>query len=230
MSIDPVSAPTRTSDPAPARGIDRSAPPASRDAKHLADEFAAAARKGQLPLAGRDAKLGAGKGKIGEGMPQGADATPQGGERMALADGRAAQARGALTRQGQTRAYDGQSEVRRDDSQTAQLMLQSNGPGLATPMQAPPPVNHHVDPGAFADMLTRLWTREQGRTSREVRVSFGDAAWPATGARLLRLDDGSLSVTVSMGQRGSDVDGGLDGLRDRLTARGLKVADIAYED
>ena len=47
---------------------------------------------------------------------------------------------------------------------------------------------------------------------------------------LAGLDDGSLQVTVSMGQRGGDIGGGLDALRERLTARGLNVADIAYED
>ncbi|TRW17376.1 hypothetical protein [Glacieibacterium frigidum] len=217
MSVNPVSAPTRTADPAPSRGVDR-APPASRDAKALADEFAAAARKGALPMGGRDAKAPMQDGKGVKGMPM-------------PAEGRAPpQLANALARGEKMKSYDGQSEVRRDDSQTAMLQMQTNGPGLAQPMQAPPPVAAHVDPGAFADMLTKLWTREQGRTAREVRVSFGDAAWPATGARLLRLDDGSLQVTVSMGQRGGDIGGGLDALRERLTARGLNVADIAYED
>lgn len=220
MSISPVSAPTRTADSAPAREIGRGTPASSRDAKALADEFAAAARKGALPLGGRDAKspLGDAKGAKPGAVPL---------------DGRAAaqqqQATTALARGGQPRSYDGLSEVRRDDSQAGLLQLQSNGAGFA-PVHAPPPAAAHVDPGVFADMLTKLWTREQGRTAREVRVSFGDGAWPATGARLLRLDDGSLQVTVSLGQRGGDVGEGLEALRERLTARGLNIADIAYED
>lgn len=216
MSVNPVSAPTRTADPAPSRGIERTAP--AGDAKALADEFAAAARKGALPLGGRDAKapMHEGKGVKGATMPAEGRAPPQ------LAT--------ALARGEKLKSYDGQSEVRRDDSQTNMLQMHTTGPGLAQPTQAPPPVAAHVDPGVFADMLTKLWTREQGRTAREVRVSFGDGAWPATGARLLRLDDGSLQVTVSMGQRGGDIGGGLEALRDRLAARGLNVADIAYED
>lgn len=216
MSVNPVSAPTRTASPEPARGTDRSS--GNHDAKALADEFAAAARRGALPLGGREARpMTDGKGVK---LPVDLDA----------AAGDPAAAAKALARHAEPRSTGGQSEVRRDDSQAAMLHLQANGPGLATPMQAPPPVAAHVDPAVFADMLTRLWTREQGRTAREVRVSFGDGAWPATGARLLRLDDGSLQVTVSMGQHGGDIGGGLEALRERLTARGLNVADIAYED
>ena len=223
MTIGPVSAPSRAYEPAPSQGVDRSAAPANRDARALADEFAAAAKRGGLPMPTKE--LPGGKTLLGTGKP-----VLQDGKQPVMVDGQQPrQPLTALARHGQARNYDALSEVRRDDS-AAQLQLHTQGPGLTTPMQAPPPVAAHVDPGAFADMLTRLWTREQGRTAREVRVSFGDEAWPATGARLLRLDDGSLQVTVSMGQRGGDVGGGLDALRERLTARGLNISDIAVED
>lgn len=222
MTINPVSAPQRTQSPQPAHT------PANRDAKGLADEFAAAARKGALPLGkpgtGKDLAGLAGKGQLvgkdGKPLPLDANGKPLPPPNTALA-----RARGDTQRQGDP----SQTEVRKDDSALATLLGTAQGAGFATPMQAPPPSSAHVDPGAFADMLTTIWTREQGRTAKEVRVSFGDAAWPATGARLVRLEDGSLKVTVSVGYRGADV-GSLDDLRDRMGLRGLSVADIVIED
>lgn len=225
MTINPVSAPQRTSAPQPSRDVARA--PAHRDASQLADEFAAAARKGTLPLGKqaslKDAAALPGKGQVlgrdGKPLPIGADGKPLPPPNTALARAR-----------GDGRQHpEAQSEVRKDDSALATMLGTTTGAGFAAPMQAPPPASAHVDPGAFAEMLTHIWTREQGRTAREVRVSFGDAAWPATGARLMRLEDGSLQVTVSVGYRGADV-GNLDDLRDRMGLRGLNVADIAIDD
>lgn len=221
MTINPVSAPQRTQSPQPAHT------PAVRDAKGLADEFAAAARKGALPLGkqggAKDAAGLAGKGQLvgkdGKPLPLDANGKPLPPPNSALA-----RARGDGERQSEAR-----TDLGKDDTALATLLGTAQGAGFATPMQAPPPSSAHVDPGAFADMLTTIWTREQGRTAKEVRVSFGDAAWPATGARLVRLEDGSLKVTVSVGYRGADV-GNLDDLRDRMGLRGLSVADIAIED
>ena len=212
MTVDAVKAPQRVPDARPAHQPDQS-PAGSHDAKALADEFTAAARRGQLPLGGR----GLPTAKDGKPLRLGPDGKPlpppaTAGTKVAIEDKR----------------RDTFSEVRRDDSNTALQMLNQPGPGLATPVQAPQGAAH-VDPGAFADMLTRIWTREQGKTAREVRVSFGDAAWPATGATLLRLEDGSLRVTVSVGQHGGMGDD-LVGLRERLSARGLNIADVAVED
>lgn len=213
MSVDPVRAPERTSAPRPSHEVHRT-PATPHDARELAEAFSAAARRGQLPTGGRAVPNGRDAkplrlGPDGKPLPQPALAgpKPRGDDRL----------RSAL------------SEVRRDDSTTAQSLLTQPGPGFAAPMQAPQS-STHVDPGAFADMLTQIWMREQGKTAREVRVSFGDAAWPATGATLLRLEDGSLRVTVSVGQGGGDVGDGLAALRDRLNARGLNVADVAVED
>ena len=214
MSTGPISAPSRTSAPQPARAP---AHAPSHDAKALADEFSAAARRGQLPLTGRG---GAGE-KDAKGPRQLVRIGP---------DGKAppAQAVAALKALGDGRKRDGLGETRRDDSATAmQLLGPQNSPVLAAPVQAPQG-NAHVDPSAFAELLTQIWTREQGKTAREVRVSFGDGAWPATGATLLRLEDGSLRVTVSVGRHGGG--GDLDALRERLNARGLNVADVAVED
>lgn len=100
--------------------------------------------------------------------------------------------------------------------------------GAASVAAAPPPTSF-VDPSAFAELLSNLWLREQGKSTREVRVNFGDSAWPATGARLVRLDDGSLQVAVLVGDRGAGDQGSGDALKERLQARGLMVADISFE-
>ena len=214
MSTDPVGATQRASSPLAAREAAR--PQAHPDARSLAEEFGAAARKGALPLNGRTPAAGKDARPLRLG-PDGRPIAPPAGN-LARMTGSRGEAREAL------------GETRRDDSATAMLLPGPVPGGFATPMQAPVPAAAHVDPGAFADMLTRIWSREQGKTAREVRVSFGDAAWPATGARLLRLDDGSLRVTVSVGQRHSGVADGLEGLRERLVARGLNVADIGVEE
>lgn len=212
MSSTPISAPQRTPASTPSRSASHTPAVHHADAKALADEFSAAARKGLMPLGQRT-------GKDGKPIKLGPDGKPLPPPPTALAKALGYAGKGSQ----------GQSETRRDDSNTATLTLAQSAPtGFATPMQAPPPVAAHVDPSVFADMLTRIWTREQGKTAREVRVQFGDDAWPATGARLLRLEDGTLQVTVSMGQRGADA--GLEGLRERLEARGLHVSDIAVED
>jgi len=217
MSIGPVSAPQRSSTPTPTREVSRT--PGSTphpDAKALADEFSAAARRGQLPLGGK-------------GLPTTRDSKP-----LRLGpDGKPLPAPPTTTAKSlgyKSHGEDKLGEVRRDDSALSSQLLGQSPLGGATAMQAPQPAAAHVDPSVFADMLTNIWTREQNKTAREVRVSFGDEAWPATGATLLRLDDGSLRVTVSVGHRGADLgDAGLADLRDRMNARGLNVADIAVE-
>lgn len=110
----------------------------------------------------------------------------------------------------------------------ASLLTPAGGLGAPAQVAAAPPPTSFVDPSAFADLLSRLWLREQGRTTREVRVSFGDSAWPATGARLIRLDDGSLQVAVTLGDRGAGDLRSADALKERLQARGLPVADISF--
>ncbi|PZN92745.1 MAG: hypothetical protein DCF31_15015 [Alphaproteobacteria bacterium] len=87
---------------------------------------------------------------------------------------------------------------------------------------APPPAA--VDPSAFADLVNQLWLREQQKTTRELRVRFGDGAWPATGARLLRHDDGSFGIEVSVGRHSQP--GDIDALYRTLLDRGLPVASV----
>jgi len=111
----------------------------------------------------------------------------------------------------------------------ASLLTPAGGLGAPAQVAAPPPPTSFVDPSAFADLLTSLWLREQGRTAREVRVSFGDSAWPATGARLIRQEDGSLRVAVTLGDRGAGDHRSTEALKERLHARGLPVADISFE-
>lgn len=117
-----------------------------------------------------------------------------------------------------------------DKDALASLLTPGSHAGAQVQAAAPPPPSSMVDPSVFADMLTKLWLREQGRTTREVRVSFGDSAWPATGASLTRLEDGSLRVTVSLGDRGASGSAAIDSLKERLQARGLPVAEIAFEN
>lgn len=119
-------------------------------------------------------------------------------------------------------------EARPGDEALAGGLLLPPGPGAAHAAAAPPPATF-VDPSAFADLLTGLWLREQGRTTREVRVRFGDAAWPATGARLVRAEDGSLHVALLLGDRGGVDGSGTEALAERLRARGLAVAAVSVE-
>jgi hypothetical protein len=82
------------------------------------------------------------------------------------------------------------------------------------------------DAAALADLIAAFWMRERDRRTGEVRVSFGAAAWPATGARLERLPDGSIAISVSVdahhGRQALD----LDQLRRRLGERGLAVGPL----
>lgn len=87
----------------------------------------------------------------------------------------------------------------------------------------------HVDPGAFAQMLADLWTRENGRGSKEVRVRFGDRAWPATGARLVRNAAGALDVALLVGDGGRAYGDRLAGLEDALGAAGVNLGSLAVE-
>ena len=50
--------------------------------------------------------------------------------------------------------------------------------------------------GHAAQVLADLWTRENGRGAKEIRVRFGEDAWPATGARLVRNAAGALHHVI----------------------------------
>lgn len=100
---------------------------------------------------------------------------------------------------------------------------------------SPPPVAMpampaaHVDPGAFAQMLADLWTRENGKGTKEVTVSFGDRAWPATGARLVRNAAGTLDVALLLGDRAPPYDRTLRELEAQLQGAGIALGSLSTE-
>lgn len=106
-------------------------------------------------------------------------------------------------------------------------LIGGNAPAPLPMPAMPSPV---ADPSAFAQMLADLWTRENGKGSKEVRVRFGDAAWPATGARLVRADGGALEIALFVGDRGQAYAGGLPNLEAQLGRAGLTVDRLVLED
>jgi hypothetical protein len=97
------------------------------------------------------------------------------------------------------------------------------------PMAMPAMPAAHVDPGAFAQMLADLWTRENGKGTKEVTVSFGDRAWPATGARLVRNAAGTLDVALLLGDRAPPYDGTLRELEAQLRDAGVALGSLTTE-
>lgn len=86
--------------------------------------------------------------------------------------------------------------AQREQVETGLAMAgQSGGPVLTTMPAMPSP---QADPSAFAQLMADIWTRENGRGTKEILVRFGDRAWPATGARLIRNAAGALDITVLM--------------------------------
>ena len=97
----------------------------------------------------------------------------------------------------------------------------------AMPMPAMPAA--HVDPGAFAQMLADLWTRENGKGTKEVTVTFGDSAWPATGARLMRNAAGTLDVALLVGDGAPPYDGTMRELEAQLREAGVALGSLSTE-
>jgi hypothetical protein len=87
----------------------------------------------------------------------------------------------------------------------------------------------HVDPGAFAQMLADLWTRENGKGTKEVTVTFGDRAWPASGARLVRNAAGTLDVALLLGDRAPPYDGTMRELEAQLRGAGVALGSLSTE-
>ncbi|TGX52244.1 hypothetical protein E5A73_15700 [Sphingomonas gei] len=87
----------------------------------------------------------------------------------------------------------------------------------------------HVDPGAFAQMLADLWTRENGKGTKEVTVTFGDRAWPATSARLVRNAAGTLDVALLLGDGAPPYDGVLGELEAQLEGAGVALGSLSTE-
>lgn len=97
------------------------------------------------------------------------------------------------------------------------------------PMAMPAMPAAHVDPGAFAQMLADLWTRENGKGTKEVTVTFGDRAWPATGARLVRNAAGTLDVSLLLGDRAPPYDGALRELEAQFEGAGIALGSLSTE-
>lgn len=84
----------------------------------------------------------------------------------------------------------------------------------------------HVDPGAFAQMLADLWTRENGKGAKEVIVRFGNRTWPATGARLIRNEAGALDVALLVGDSGRAYGDRMPQLEIALNAAGVNLGSL----
>jgi hypothetical protein len=97
------------------------------------------------------------------------------------------------------------------------------------PMAMPAVPAAHVDPGAFAQMLADLWTRENGKGAKEILVTFGDRAWPATGARLVRNAAGTLDVALLLGDRAPPYDGTLRELEAQFEGAGIALGSLSTE-
>lgn len=97
------------------------------------------------------------------------------------------------------------------------------------PMAMPAVPAAHVDPGAFAQMLADLWTRENGKGAKEILVTFGDRAWPATGARLVRNAAGTLDVALLLGDRAPPYDGTLRELEAQFERAGIALGSLSTE-
>lgn len=134
----------------------------------------------------------------------------------------------ALSRQTYRHPHD--RELLHDASPELGLALPQQVPGAPMTVTVPAAPQPHVDPSGFAELMTRLWLRAQAQKSREVRVQFGNDAWPATGARLIRAADGALDIAVLVADRGAEaIDAALGELHAQLETRGLAVGALDVE-
>jgi hypothetical protein len=206
---------TRSSQPAkPAARTPHRAQPLAEDVRAMSEAFARAKGDGRSPV---------GKLLVQGGKLQGEKktATP-------LAQG-ASEFRAELAQAAGLRAADERGSLdRREAEQGGEHALAQLAPGQpaaahgAAPLPAPAP---HVDPAAFAQALADLWTRENGRGDKRVQVTFGAAAWPATGAELVQSADGVLDVTVAVAAGGPALPSAE--LKDAFAAAGLTVGRVA---
>ena len=102
--------------------------------------------------------------------------------------------------------------------------------GTVVPMMVPNVAGPHVDPTAFAQMMADLWTRENGRGSKEVSVRFGNSAWPATGARPVRNAAGGVDIALQVGDGGRAYGDKLPGLESALSEAGVDYGNLLIEN
>lgn len=202
----------------PARTPARNAPQPD-DVRAMSEAFARAGRGGttqqgpQSPLLrqqGEAKQPARGKAAFPGAMPE---RTVDAGQ---IAGWRAAEDRSALDRR------DGE---RSGDQGFAMLQQPAAAPNAAMIAQMP---NPQVDPSGFAQMLADLWTRENGKGAKDVRVRFGGGAWPVTGARLVRSADGLLDVTIEGGPDATNLP--LDTLAPQLREAGLTLGRLTISD
>lgn len=176
--------------------------PSPEDARAMNDALAAARRR-----MGQDAPPMAKQGKVLQGARDERDAARQIGVAARAADVDA-------------QSFERARHERQTEGQGYGLL---GGNAQAAPLPMPAMPSPMADPGAFAQMLADLWTRENGRGSKEVRVRFGSSAWPATGARLVRAEGGALEIALFVGDRGHAYADALPGLEAQLGRSGLAV-------
>jgi hypothetical protein len=117
------------------------------------------------------------------------------------------------------------------DRQPQSLALGATAQAPVQPIAVPDMPAPHVDAAAFAQLMTQLWLRERGKGAKEVRVSFGDDAWPATGARLVRNAAGTLDVQLHVADGGALYQADtLSGLGRQLTDSGLALGALSLAD
>jgi hypothetical protein len=203
--------PPRT--PSPQRAHPPGRPPAPADVEAMRTAMAGAKNEktGAMPLPGRGKPQGKGAAVP---MQAQAEASPAMLRAMALNDGK--------------------GPVGERDQGDAQ----QDGQGFGAPAGAMPPVAVQaaavppptVDPTAFAQLMSQLWSKEHGKGAKEVRVQLGASAWPATGARLVRNAAGELDIAIEFGSAAAQDEAALATLRERFADEGVVVGALTFED
>lgn len=196
-----------------ANGPQRTDPPLG-DVKAMREALDAARTRlgsGKGALSGTHGK-GALPDEKGKALAQAAHGdAPAVGERAAFDDPRETLLRQARERQEQQDGLAGFGGM-------AQAQAAPNMPAMPAA---------HVDPAAFAQLLADLWTRENGKGAKEVTVSFGDQAWPATGATLVRNAAGMLDVSLHLGDPAASYGDTLDALAGQLREAGVALGSLS---
>ena len=185
--------------------------PNEQDVRAMGEAFASARRQppnGQGGL--QQGKAGKLAGQLAKGEAQARDgAQPSIGDRGAFAESmRNEQDNGSPS--GQGFGLSGQA-------------------GAPVPVPAPQVPAPHVDPSAFAQLMSQLWLREREKGVKEVRVEFGRSTWPATGATLVRNTDGVLDIALQVDPTATDYGSELSSLRERFADRGLAIGTLTVD-
>lgn len=202
--------PARTPEPTQRPGQE----PRADDVRAMGDAFARARAKMQPE--GNPARTAVPKAGTGKDAPR---------QTAGTATGEARERTGAMP-------SDDRHAVHRDEERDTggQSGGQSFAGQLAAPVVGVPTMPApHVDPGAFAQMLADLWTRENGKGAREVSVRFGRDAWPATGARLIRNAAGTLDISLEVADGNRDYADRLPGLARHLKDAGIGIGALAVD-